>query len=222
MNIFKEKYEELMEQDVDKALEYCNESLGVTNNPDILVYIGEILMINEQFEDALEVITKAISLNCTNRMLAYSLKGESLFYMNRYKESKLDFEKVMKYEKNNFFASVYLIDISIAEKDYLLGIEKSNEILSSETLNKEDTAFIQTKKGWINFKYLEHQEDGYKLFKEALNNDKKCGNAHIGLGCYYLYKKNYINSIKHFNMALELGEECSIVYDGLEEAKLNS
>lgn len=219
IDIFKEKYEQLIEDDVDKALEYCMESLELSKSADIYVYIGDALMINEDFEDAVKAISKGIKENCVNKLWAYSLKGEALFYLDRYKESREAFNEVRKSNINNFFACVYLIDIDIVECKYIDGINRLDLILNSNTLNNEDEAFMKTKKGWIMFKYLESQEAAYILFKEALNKDKFCATAYVGLGCYYLYKNEYVKSIKNYENALELGEDSYIVYEGLEQAK---
>lgn len=216
---FKEKYEKLMEEDVDLALEYALDSFETIGNADILVYIGEALMSNEDFEGANEAIDNALSENCEDKLLAYSLKGEALFYLDKYKESRHSFNKVIKQDVNSFFATVYLVDIDIAEGKYLDGIIKIDTILNSKTLNSEDTAFMETKKGWIMFKYLEKQEEAYNLFKGSILKDKNCGTAYVGLGSYYLYKKNYEKSINNYEKALDLGEGCSIVYAGLEKAR---
>lgn len=220
IDVFKEKYEELMEEDVEAALEYCKESLDLNENADIHVYLGDALMANEDFEEAYESISRGIEHDCSEKKFAYSLKGESLFYLERYEESRSAFKEILKTEENNFFAIVYLIDIDIAESQYMEGIEKANIILNSQTLDIEDTAFIKTKKGWIMFKYLEQKEEAYELFKEALENDLKCSTAYIGLGSYYLYKENYIDAIINYEKALELGEGCSIVYEGMELARV--
>jgi len=219
IDVFKEKYEQLMEEDVDSAFKYCIDSLESSGNPDILVYIGDALMANEDFEGANEAIDNALNRNCTNKIFAYSLKGEALFYLEKYKESRTAFNEVIKNEENNFFAVVYLVDIDIAEGKYLDGVRRIDVVLNSRTLNNEDTAFMETKKGWIMFKYLEKQEEAHNLFKESLNKDVNCGTAYIGLGSYYLYKKNYEESINSYEKALELGEGCNIVYEGLDIAR---
>lgn len=216
---FKERYEKFMEEDVDLALEYALDSFKTIGNADILVYIGEALMSNEDFEGANEAIDNALSENCEDKLLAYSLKGEALFYLDKYKESRDSFNEVIKQDVNSFFATVYLVDIDIAEGKYLDGIIKIDTILNSKSLNSEDTAFMETKKGWIMFKYLEKQEEAYNLFKGSILKDENCGTAYVGLGSYYLYKKNYEKSINNYEKALDLGEGSSIVYEGLEKAR---
>lgn len=218
IDIFKEKYEQLTEEDVDSALTYCKESLEITSNADIYVYIGDCLMANEDFEGANEAINEGLHKNCTNKTFAYSLKGEALFYMENYEESRLAFNEVINCELNNFFATAYLVDIDIAESMYVDGINRLDKILNSETLSNEDFAFMQTKKGWIMFKYLKKQEEVFKLFEEALDKDIDCGTAYVGLGSYYLYKENYDKSIENYEKAIELGEDCEIVYNGLTVA----
>ena len=218
IDVFKEKYDKLIEEDANEALNYSIDSLNSSGNPDILVYVGDALMANEDFEEANEAIDNALIKNCTNKLFAYSLKGESLFYLEKYKESRAAFNEVIKLEKNSFFAVVYLVDIDISEGKYLDAIRRIDKILESKTLNNEDIAFMETKKGWIMFKYLNNQEEAYNLFKEALNKDEVCGTAYVGLGSYYLFEKNYKEAIISYEKALELGECSDIVYEGLNKA----
>ncbi|MBB6623951.1 tetratricopeptide repeat protein [Clostridium gasigenes] len=219
IDVFKAKYEQLMEEDIDAGLKYCIDSLEDSENADILVYLGDALMANEDFEEAAQTISRGIELNCTNKVFAYSLKGEALFYLEKYTESRSAFKEVIKNKENSFFAIVYIVDIDIAEGKYLDGINRINIILNSKTLNNKDTAFMETKKGWIMFKYLEKQEEAFLLFKESLNKDRDCGTAYVGLGSYYLYKEEYIEAINSYEKALELDEGYDIVYKGLETAK---
>lgn len=175
-------------------------------------------MANEDFEGANEAITRGLNNGCTNKSFAYSLKGEALFYMENYKESRLAFNEVLELELDNFFATVYLTDIDIAESKYQDGIYRLDKILKSKNLNNEDYAFLKTKKAWIMFKYLEKPEEAFILFEESLDKDISCGTAYVGLGSYYLYKEMYGEAIENYKIAIELGEDCEIVYNGLEVA----
>lgn len=219
IDIFKKKYEKLIEEDVDSALKYAIDSFELNGEVDILLYIADALMANEEFESANEYIDKALRENCTDKFFAYSLKGETLFYLEKYKESRDAFNKVIKIKENNFFSTVYLVDIDIAEGKYLDAIGLIDKVLKSETLNIYDSAFMETKKGWIIFKYLGKQEDAYSLFKDALDKDEMCATAYVGLGSYYLYKENYEKAIENYEKAIELGETYSIVFEGLDKAR---
>ena len=55
---FLREYENLMNEDVEKALEFCINTLEESNNPEIYIYIGECYMALNLFEEAIEAIDK--------------------------------------------------------------------------------------------------------------------------------------------------------------------
>ena len=217
---FKEKYEQLMEEDVECAIKYCTDMLEKSNNADIFVCLGEALIVMEDFESAINYLSEGLNRNCSDKLLALNLKGEALFYVGKFNESRQYFNEVLKTEDNIFFANVYIIDIDIAEGKYTNSINRINTILNSNYLNIEESAFMETKKGWIMFQYLEMQEEAFRMFENSLNKDINCSTAYVGLGCYYLYKNNYDAAISNYENALNLGECYDVVYTGLAEAKL--
>ncbi|ATD54998.1 tetratricopeptide repeat protein [Clostridium chauvoei] len=216
--VFINKYEEFIEEDVEKAINFCIEEFNNTSNEDILIYLGEAYMAKDNFKEAIIYIKRGIENNCENTLLAYNLLGEALFYMDLYDESKKAFKEVINIDKKSFFANIYLIDISIYEKNYILAEEIAEKLLTIDELNKEDKAFILSKLSWIQLRYLDNASEGYKNIKNALEIDKNCGSAYVSLGFYNLNIKNYSEAITSFKRAIELGEECDEIYKGMDEA----
>lgn len=219
IDLFKLEFENLIEEDVDSAIEYCLEAFKTSEDINIYLYLAEALMANDNFVEALDYICVAINGNCKDKILAYSLKGECLFYLDKYAESRLAFTEVLDRDELSFFASVYIIDIDIHEKKYFDAINIIDKVVYGNRLTMEDMAFLNTKKGWILLKYLDKQEEALELFNEAIIEDYNCGTAYVGMGYYFLAKEEYENAVIKFNRALELGEDYDIVYEGKEIAK---
>ncbi|MGL5085595.1 MAG: hypothetical protein ACRC68_07755, partial [Clostridium sp.] len=131
----------------------------------------------------------------------------------------LAFYEVLKLDKMSFFANVYIIDIDIYEGRYLEAINIIDTLILYNKIEIEDIAFLETKKGWIMFKYLEKKEEAFNLFTQSLNKDINSGTSYIGLGYYYIYIKEYEKAILNFNIAIDLGEGYELVYEGLDIAR---
>lgn len=206
------KYEELMSIDVEKALNYCIKMLEKIKNPDLYAYIGDCLMSLDSFEEAVNEIDKGISLDCNNKSFALNLKGEALFYLEKYEESKDIFVDILRGNPKSFFAVAYLTDIDIKLGNYEEGIKRAEDIISNENLEKDDLAYIAANIGWIYLKYLNDINKAYESFNRALNLSSDTAIVYVGLGEYYLKMGEYLKAIINFEKAIDLGESTLDVY----------
>lgn len=206
------KYEELINLNVEEALEYCVTVLNETNNVDIYAYIGDCFMALDNFQEAINNFNKGISLDCSNKSFALSLKAEALFYLEEYIESKRIFLKLLRENPYSFFIIAYLTDIDIKLGNYLEGISRAEKIILHGDLNKEDLAYIETKIGWIHLKYLANFHKAYECFEKALKLSNDSEVVYVGLGEYYLEIRDYLSAIVNFQKAIELGEATIEVY----------
>lgn len=214
-NEFLQKYEELMNEDVQSALDYCVATLEKNNNPELYIYIGECNMALNDYEEALATFDRAIKEGCKNVNFAKSLKGEALFYLDRYEESKEIFNELLEINPNSFFAVAYLTDIDINLGNYEEGISRAEKVLSEKRLDEKDSAYIEVNIGWIKLKYLKNKEGALDNFSHALALDPALGTAYIGLGCYYLEENDFVKSLDNYETALDLGENTLDVYLGI-------
>lgn len=212
---FLREYENLMNEDVEKALEFCAKTLEETNNPEVYIYIGECYMALNQFEEAIEAIDKGVSNGSVNINFAKSLKGESLFYLERYEESKEIFLDLLKERPNSFFSIAYLTDIDIKLGNYKEGVERAEKVLNNNKLDDKDSAYIEVNIGWIKLKYLNKEEEALNHFNHALELDNNLGTAYIGFAEYYLKKEEYFKALENYEEAVELGENTLDVYFGM-------
>ena len=142
-------YAERLEEDAATALAYAMEELENSKNPEIHVYVADALMALEDYEGAIEEINEALEKNIINVNYAKSLKGEALFYLERYEESKKVFIEILDSNPNSFFVVAYLTDIDIKLGRYEEGIARAEKVLSSNTLSSSDAAHIKANVGWI-------------------------------------------------------------------------
>lgn len=219
MDIFMEKFESLMEEEIEEAINFCLEEIKKKNNPDFYVYLGEGYMANEDYNLAVHIIKNALDKGCTNKILALSLLGEGLFYLEKYEESKEVFNELLKYQEHSFFAFVYLIDIETIRKKYNEAERLGEEILLINKLNNEDSAFIYSKLAWIRLKYLNKDRQAYDNLQNAIRLDKECGTSYVALGYYFLKNNEYEKAIENYEKSLFLGEDFDEIYEGLEKAK---
>lgn len=217
---FIKQYEKIASKDIELALKFCFDEFNQKKDPDILIYIGESYMVDEKFDLAVNYINKAIESNCKNRLLAYSLIGESLFYLGLYEKSKEYFLKVLDLDKESFFATIYLIDINLSEKNYKLAKKIGEDFLEYSNLNSEDKSFLIAKIAWIQLRYTKEYTESINNVKEALSINKNCGNAYIVLGFYNLSLERYKEAMRSFKNAIKLGEECEEVYYGIKECTM--
>ncbi len=206
------KYEELMNIDVEEALNYSIKMLQKSKNPDIYAYIAECLMGLDSFEDAVYEINKGLSLGCGNKSFALSLKGEALFYLEKYEESKEIFKEILKENSNSFFAIAYLTDIDINLGNYMESVKRAEKIILNENFQNDDLAYINTKIGWIYLRYLNDLDKAYISFNKALELSLDTSIVYIGFGEYYLKIGQYLKAITNFEKAIELGESTLDVY----------
>ena len=87
-------YAEKLEEDAATALAYAMEELENSKNPEIHVYVADALMALDDYEGAVEENNEALEKNIVNVNYAKSLKGEALFYLERYEELKDQIEKL--------------------------------------------------------------------------------------------------------------------------------
>lgn len=206
------KYEELMSIDVEEALNYSIKMLEKLKNPDIYAYIADCLMSLDNFEEAVYEINKGLSLGCINKSFSLSLKGEALFYLERYEESKKIFKEILKENSKSFFAVAYLIDIDIKLGNYLEGVKRAEDIMLNENFENGDLAYINTNIGWIYLRYLNDLDKAYKSFNKALDLSSDTSIVYVGFGEYYLKIGQYLKAITYFEKAIEFGESTLDVY----------
>ena len=118
-------YAEKLEEDAATALAYAMEELENSKNPEIHVYVADALMALDDYEGAVEEINEALEKNIVNVNYAKSLKGEALFYLERYEESKKVFTEILDSNPNSFFVVAYLTDIDIKLGKYEEGIARA-------------------------------------------------------------------------------------------------
>lgn len=212
---FLRQYEDLMNEDVEKALEFSIKTLEESKNPEVYIYIGECYMSLNCFEEAINSIDKGLINGSININFAKSLKGESLFYLERYEESKEIFLGLLKDRPNSFFSIAYLTDIDIKLGNYKEGVERAEKALASKNLDSKDSAYIEVNIGWIKLKYLNKEEEALKNFRHAIELDPNLGTAYIGFAEYYLRNEEYFKAIESFEKAIDLGENTLDVYFGM-------
>ena len=195
---FLEKYNDLMNEDVELALEFSLNALKESNNVDFYAYIADCYMSLDEFDKAVNTLKTGLSNNCSNRTYAKSLLGESLFYLNNFEESKSVFENLKLENPNSFFVTAYLIDININLNKYEEAIKLGIDILNSNVLDSNDTAYILVNLGWINLKYLNNKDKALEYFNKALELDKNIGRAYIGLAEYYFSTGDYNSSLVNY------------------------
>ena len=212
---FLEKYNDLMNEDVELALEFSLNALKESNNVDFYAYIADCYMSLDEFDKAADNLKIGLSNNCSNSTYAKSLLGESLFYLNKFEESKSVFESLNLENPNSFFVIAYLIDININLNKYEEAIKLGVDILNSNTLDSNDTAYILVNLGWINLKYLNNKDKALEYFNKALELDKNIGRTYIGLAEYYFSIGDYNNSLINYEKAIDLQEGTIDVYFGI-------
>ena len=218
---FLREYENLMNDDVEKALQFCSKTLGETNNPELYIYIGECYMALNCFEEAINSIETGLEKGSVNINFAKSLKGEALFYLEKYEESKDVFTELLKERPNSFFAIAYLTDIDINLGNYEEGVKRAEEVLRENRLDSKDSAYIEVNLGWIKLKYLNREKEALEHFSHAIKLDDTLGTAYIGFAEYYVNQKEYFKAIENFEKAIDLGENTLEVYYGMGIAYKN-
>lgn len=212
---FLEKYNDLMNEDVELALEFSLNALKESNNADFYAYIADCYMSLDDFDKAVNTLKIGLSNNCSNSTYAKSLLGESLFYLNNFEESKSVFENLKLENPNSFFVTSYLIDININLNKYEEAIKLGIDILKSNVLDSNDTAYILVNLGWINLKYLNNKDKALEYFNKALELDKNIGRAYIGLAEYYFSIEDYNSALVNYEKAIDLQEGTIDVYFGI-------
>ena len=212
---FLEKYNDLMNEDVELALEFSLNALKESNNADFYAYIADCYMSLDDFDKAVNTLKIGLSNNCSNSTYAKSLLGESLFYLNNFEESKSVFENLKLENPNSFFVTAYLIDININLNKYEEAIKLGIDILNSNVLDSNDTAYILVNLGWINLKYLNNKDKALEYFNKALELDKNIGRAYIGLAEYYFSIEDYNSALVNYEKAIDLQEGTIDVYFGI-------
>ena len=209
---FLNKYDNLMAEDTEKALEFVLNALNNTNNSDFYAYAADCYMTLGEFDKAIDMIDNGLKNECRNKSFALSLKGETLFYMNEYIKSKEVFEMLYKDNPTSFFVIAYLMYIYINLKEYDKAIRIGEKALSTKDLNNNDSAYISITIGWIKLKYLNDADNAVIYFNDALKLDDKSGRGYIGLGEYYFKKCDYKNALINFDKAIDLDEGTISVY----------
>ena len=163
----------------------------------------------------MEEINEALEKNIVNVNYAKSLKGEALFYLERYEESKKVFTEILDSNPNSFFVVAYLTDIDIKLGKYAEGIARAEKVLSSNTLSNSDAAHIKANVGWIKLKYLHKASEAMVDFEEALKLDANMGSVYIGIAEYYMSNKDYEKALENYEKAIDLDEGSVDVYYNL-------
>lgn len=212
---FLEEYNNLMNEDVEKALSFSIKALDESKNPDFYAYIADCYMSLEEYSDAVDTLEEGLKNNCTNSTYTKSLLGESLFYLGEFNKSKNVFENLKTENPNSFFVIAYLMDIYIHLKKYIEAISIGLSLIKSNTLNNSDAAYIWVNIGWIKLKYLNSKEESFVDFNKALELDENIGKGYIGLGEYYLSIGEYKEALINYENAIDMQEGTIDVYFGI-------
>lgn len=208
-------YAEKLEEDAATALAYAMEELENSKNPEIHVYVADALMALDDYEGAVEEINEALEKSIININYAKSLKGEALFYLEKYEESKNVFTEILESNPNSFFVVAYLTDIDIKLGRYEEGVKRAEKVLKSNTLSNSDAAHIKANVGWIKLKYLHKASEAMVDFEEALKLDSNIGTIYIGIAEYHMLNKNYEKALQNYEKAIDFDEGSIDVYYNL-------
>ena len=105
--------------------------------------------------------------------------------------------------------------ININLNKYEEAIKLGIDILNSNVLDLNDTAYILVNLGWINLKYLNNKDKALEYFNKALELDKNIGRAYIGLAEYYFSIEDYNSALVNYEKAIDLQEGTIDVYFGI-------
>lgn len=150
-------------RDFSSLEEICRR--GVNYHPEDLVYayfLGMILLDNDSYEEALEILDKGIRARSKETRLAlvsdaFTVKGDAYYKMGNHKEAFLEYDSALVYNKDNILClNNYAYYLSLRNENLDKAEEMSYRTIKAEP---ENTVYLDTY-AWILFmqgKYPEAQ-----------------------------------------------------------------
>jgi len=149
-----------------KAEQYLKKII-INNNSDEIYYVyGNVLKVQNKFNEAIDAYKKAISLN--NKFSeAYNNLANTQKQINENENAKYNYNQAIKYDQSNFGAYFNLANLFRSEKKYEEAINNYQKVIE---LNPE---FIEAFNniGAIQL-ILGNFENGLKYFKKTIEKDK--------------------------------------------------
>lgn len=203
-NDIEETFHEILGRDLDSALNFCENGLRETKNPDYAIYLGHTYIALGEYEKALECINIALESGSSYFVYAYNIKGEAFLELGLYAESRTMFNRVLSYDSDQLLAKEFLIELDIREELYNDAIDKCNDYISKYPENKKLVAGMKSTIGWIYMDDLNEPNLAQIAFQESLVFDKEFSRTYTGLGILHVSDEKYREAISLFEKALNL------------------
>ncbi|XP_011699475.1 PREDICTED: mitochondrial import receptor subunit TOM70-like [Wasmannia auropunctata] len=218
-------------QDFERILNDEDASVDVKTN--VLVKRGDLYMDRENLEMAFKDFELAINMNPSCSEIYYH-RGLAYWYMDRFYESKHDFEKAVEYNPNFCvgYMQKYYYDYCIRKKMYDYFITRGMHdffdidiplIIFAEDIKRSFEKFQNFPEcSYFYVLYSEimiccrEYEKADTYFVKAIQKDPDNAFIHVHRAMLQLEWKNDIDkTVELLNKALELDEKCDLAYEAL-------
>jgi putative PEP-CTERM system TPR-repeat lipoprotein len=241
---------EMLTGKFSQAITHLEQAKSLDTNVSLIVLLAEAYQKNNQFEQALEQLDLALTLQSDDSVL-HLRKGILLGRLNKHLLAKKSLEQSLALNPNNLRTLVHLSRIDVIEQQPKKAIEKINKKVSEL---KEPNSFLLNELGNIH-RISKNNNDALDAYKKAfsvdnnnptaliniiemqvmlgqlkeaitltnkfLNKNNKVGSVYLALANLYMADKAYEKAFSTFELAVKNSNDKSNVYNVFADAQLS-
>ena len=186
----------------EEAIDHFKKALEITElsrlDMDILYYMGNSMMLQGSYEEAIETYSAILS-DDKNNATAYCHRAFCYRSMGEYEKSLADYDEAVAINRNNYepyFGKYYLLD------------EKGDTTGAAEVLTKASEIDVKSSEDRYNQAKIHFYQENYELALAELNDGFTNGfaEAYYYIGEIYREKKDYQKAIYYYDIYIKDGK----------------
>lgn len=195
---------------------------AITIQPDsVFAYFikGTLLLDQKLYEEAISVFKNMHSIS-KDLIITCGLI-QSLLFFNKEKEALIEVNLLSKLYPNHIVTNLMMGNVFFKNRKFKNARESYEKV--KQMFENEDDVLDEAVLGNVDIEISEENYDGaIKMIKKALD-IRKVDKFYVKLGNIYLLMKIFDESLKYYNMALGINQNCEDAKSGIAilESKLN-
>lgn len=211
-------FDEIIEESPKEAIEFSKGIIEKSEKPNIYLNLGDAYLANEDYEKAIESVSKGFEKGAHNKIYGNNIIGGTYYCLNDNEKSKKYFGKVLDEDNDNPYALSYIGDIYEEEEQYNDSLEIFRKILEIESVDEYMKLYSLIKIGYLYLEHLNKPRLAFRSFKEAINLNKDNFRGYLGLAMYYKKNENHKKSLEYLKLAEEREDNNPFIYVKIAEA----
>lgn len=181
------------------AIDAYAAAIGVGPDPATYVEMARLMILNGQYEEAIDAAERALVLN-SDYSMAYAVKAWALTNLDDPLEADGAVRKAIELDGSNALAYAILSEV-LMDADPYANIDEASEASKKAKALDPDSIESFRARGYV-LEKTGNFEEAIQEYKAALALNDKLWELHYRLGMVYYYSQDYSSATQELNLAL--------------------